>query len=783
MSYFDIPEELRSIPNWCLSGKKGAPLYVDEEGRITAARVNDPSTFMTFEKALKYAENKKLSIGFVLTKDNPYIAIDLDVIDEASQLRKGQPIDKTKWSTKSDFNRFWKIVKAFDSYTEKSRHGKGLHIWLKSDTVFKGRKRDGVEIYSHSHFIICTGEIVNNERIKSNEQLLNTLIEEISSAPIEVELHEFEEEQTDQEIWQIAKTAENKEKFIALCEGRWQELKYPSQSEADLALMSMFAFYSISNLQCRRMFRQTALGKRDKANVNNEYLNATLKRIRARQKTEQLELESVIKSGKEIAAKFAKEDVIHDLETKRKIEKSVATLLDSKFAETMMPLPEEAADDNITWPPGPAGQLASWIYDISPRPVKEIAIATALAFIAGVCGYSHAIPQSGLNMYFIVVAKSGTGKEAIHSGMGAILTEIRKTCPEIERFLDFNEFVSANALVKACQNKRSFVNVWGEFGRHIQRMANERDHSSQAHQIRTQLTNLYQKSGPSSYAGGMNYSNSEKSIQSVTGVAFSLIGETTPATYYESLTRQMMEDGFLSRFLVIEYKGERPSLNIDRSIEMPEVLKNRIISLTMKSVVVIDNLDRVHIEFSDEAKQISEGFNILCDNSIMATEDDGIRQMWNRAHLKALRIAGLLATFANDEAPVIGAKELSWAIKLIQLDIENMLEKYMQGDIGSGDDTRTRKMKNIIVDYFKKDKKVHGSKTVKSQGIISRMYIQQECSKVAVFYNHRLGKTLAVDTTITNLIQDGYLLEVDNAKFKGFPLHGRNYIVSNHDAW
>ncbi|WP_054644785.1 phage NrS-1 polymerase family protein [Thermoanaerobacter thermocopriae] len=65
---------------------------------------------------------------------------------------------------------------------------------------------------------------------------------------------------TDEEILEKARTAENHKEFNLLWEGKWQEAGYPSQSEADLALCCMLAFWSGKNKeQMDRLFRNSGL--------------------------------------------------------------------------------------------------------------------------------------------------------------------------------------------------------------------------------------------------------------------------------------------------------------------------------------------------------------------------------------------------------------------------------------------------------------------------------------------------------------------------------------------
>lgn len=138
-------------------------------------------------------------------------------------------------------------MRHFNTYTELSRSGKGLHIWCLGE-IGAGRRRDRIEVYSQERYMICTGRVVMGAELQERQELLNTMIAEMGPAGGKaIELVEIGETDSDEVLWNRAATAYNDYKFKELCSGQWKELGYKSQSEADLALMSMFTFYSASN--------------------------------------------------------------------------------------------------------------------------------------------------------------------------------------------------------------------------------------------------------------------------------------------------------------------------------------------------------------------------------------------------------------------------------------------------------------------------------------------------------------------------------------------------------
>jgi putative DNA primase/helicase len=141
-----IPEELRVRPQWVVWKAVGdKPDKVPHSARTgRKASSTDLLTWATFQEALKAYENGEYAgVGFVFSSADRYTGIDLDnCVDGDGEI--------AGWALE--------IVRYFDSYTELSASGTGLHIIVRGDVP--NRRKDEVEVYSSKRFFTVTGHVV-----------------------------------------------------------------------------------------------------------------------------------------------------------------------------------------------------------------------------------------------------------------------------------------------------------------------------------------------------------------------------------------------------------------------------------------------------------------------------------------------------------------------------------------------------------------------------------------------------------------------------------------------
>jgi hypothetical protein len=250
-SWSRIPTALRERTQWALAGADKRPLTIDG----LAASSTDQSTWATFDVVCRAAAAKGLGIGYMLLESDPFTCIDLDVKDDT-------PPEHTA--------RFQRIIDASDSYTERSRTGRGYHVWVEGK-IGKGRKRDGVEVYSQERFIICTGDVYIDKPVSNQQEMLDTLIGEMGAEPAA----DFQVDGEDFPDFALAgRAATDKGELGRLFSGDW-EGRYPSQSEADLATVKLLLPHTESPRECWCTFRLSKLGQREKAK-RRDYAQSTL---------------------------------------------------------------------------------------------------------------------------------------------------------------------------------------------------------------------------------------------------------------------------------------------------------------------------------------------------------------------------------------------------------------------------------------------------------------------------------------------------------------------------
>lgn len=789
---FAIPDELRSLKQWILwryedKGSK-KPTKVPYSIRNYMADVTKPSDWATFDEAFNIFQFGGYDgIGLVFTDNDPYTFIDLD---DCSKLANGEPNPNVT----SDLKRQHDVFKEFDSYAEISPSGNGLHIIVKGK-IPQGRRRSFIEIYSSQRYATMTGNVYHNKMIADRQEILTLLFNQMGGSPKLTSYSGNEPEtQTDEKIIEAATNASNGDKFRHLFSGDWSQY-YQSQSEGDFALIDIIAFYTQNRNQIARIFRKSGLGQRDKAN-RKDYLdwmiNKSFDRI----------LPSIDFDGFRIALEEKihankSNSIIYDTDNGSSINDGSAIYHDVQngpvaqrsepIAHNGLVVGSNPTGTTILPPPGLVGELARFIYEAAPRPVPEIALAAAIGLMAGVCGRAYNVSGTGLNQYVLLLANTGTGKEAMASGIDKVVNAVSMQVPVASEFIGPSEIASGQALVKYLSNKsQSFVSILGEFGLRLQAMSSI--HANGAEKtLKRMLLNLYNKSGHGQVERPSIYADNEKNTNLISSPAFSILGESTPETFYSALTEEMIAEGLLPRFMLIEYKGKRPEFNPNHITSQPPLfLIDKVATLMANAKTIMANRRVTNIELDDEAKKIVEAFDKLADGKINSTDSEVTRQLWNRAHIKVLKIAGLIAVGVNPFNPLIIKDYVLWAKGMVENDIRALSAKFESGEVGRNSDEikQSTDMYRIIKDYIIKDwdkiKSYCTEQRMHSEKVIPYYYINKRLSNVVSFKKDRLGANVAIKKTIQVLIDGGVLVEAPRKQLiDKYGTTQKAYLVAN----
>lgn len=774
----NIPYELQLLNQWCVwryeTTDNGKKTKIPCTVRGYNLSVTNSLQYTNFENVCRAVNEGKFDgIGIVLTEDDPYCVIDLDHIDAS---------EEELIATQRN------IVTTFaNTYAEYSPSGLGLHIICRAK-IGDGRKRKGIEMYSQKRFITMTGNVFANKPISDCQAKVTGLYQRLGKTISNELIHNQMQSMTDEELYNVCCHAKNGDKFLDLWQGNWERY-YASQSEADFALIDILSHFSRNAEQIDRMFMYSALSKRDKAQRKKyrmDMIKASFDNY-----IPPIDFEALTKNLKESQQKYSPERLEFKILTLAELfPDEIATIEERPFVEldsVDLGYPIDTSELDKLLPKGLVRDIAKFIYAQSQRPVAKIAIIGAMGMMAGICGRAYNVSSTGLNNYFVLLAKTGVGKESMSAGINKLFSSIRPQQPQVEKFLGLNELVSGSALLKyLSEHSNSFLSIQGEFGLKMKAMSSKTV-SSHLLQLRRIILDLYNKSGATDRLQSTVYADSAKKIDAIQSPAFSILGESTPETFYEALSDGLVEEGLMSRFTVVEYDGIRVASNKHHGdVVVPEDLKNNLLTLC-SNVLTLNGTDKcIKVNIDEEADKIFDDFDVFATKMINESINNSYAQLWNRAHLKALKLSALMAVGQNIYMPTINAEVAKWAVNFVTADVNNMIQKYRIGVIGVIGDENAQLgdvAKSLVLYFTGEMRGTNKENHLRTQGVISYRKLYDLTRNLKSIRRAMGGSKLNIYKVIMTLEEMGLIEKIKKVDMiSKFNLRGDGYAILNLDG-
>lgn len=370
---------------------------------------------------------------------------------------------------------------------------------------------------------------------------------------------------------------------------------------------------------------------------------------------------------------------------------------------------------------GVLGAIAQWAYDTSRRPVPEFSILAAVGFLSVLFGRRAVGPTgAGLNMYLVGIAGPGFGKEHPLKAVQTLAVDM-----QMPFLIGPGEVTSGSAIEKVVRRRPVFLMPWDELGVVLQSV-NGRGSSSWAQTIRKVLLEIFSKS--TSMWSGKEHADPEKdsSAEPVFSPTVSLMGMSTPTTFYKGITEESLTDGFVARLVVTE-----PTVRPERH-SAPPILVTPV-SLLTAIKKCRDDFPKAGGELSQaawrmatqrpalytvpwETAEAEKRWTDIEDWQIAEIEDNGASEgIVGRTAEQTIKLATIRAISRNPSSPSVSVKDVDWGHAIVQASLTSInrgVEEYMAG-------SQFEELCKAILSALRasKDKSLPQSQLVRKRGV------------------------------------------------------------------
>lgn len=324
--------------------------------------------------------------------------------------------------------------------------------------------------------------------------------------------------------------------------------------------------------------------------------------------------------------------------------------------------------------PGVLGAMVNWVNSTSSKPQPYFAVQAALAFGSVVMGRKFCTTQKNwTNLYFLNIAVSGGGKEHAKT----VIEECLRAAG-LDQLIGACEYTSDSAIDSLLLDKPTHISIIDEMGLLLEVGNSKNNHNGGT--ARKRLMEMFGRSHstltPKAYstAGLSKEARKQQSSRAVENPSLTVLGMTTPGTFYNAVGSGSLKDGFLNRFIIVNSDlGRQPSQDVDYTAPPEDVIRwAKTSRIKGAGDIAHTQIDTQHdtrpeptvLAFDPAAAQLFKKLDAQCIARMDELEEQGLSEMYVRVREIAMKVSLIVGHSCGSDS--INAEHAQWAIDYVR---------------------------------------------------------------------------------------------------------------------
>lgn len=323
--------------------------------------------------------------------------------------------------------------------------------------------------------------------------------------------------------------------------------------------------------------------------------------------------------------------------------------------------------------PGLVGDIIQHNLNTALFPQPILALGGALALMSTITGHKVCSERLQTNIYVMGLCDSGGGKEHAR--------KLNKQCLHLaglENLIGPESIGSSAGLVSSISEERVRLFQLDEIARLLHTIGSPTT-APHLYNIISVLLKLYSSAGDI-YVGEA-YADIKK-VKRIHWPHAVLYGTAPPESFYSNLSKEDLQDGFVSRLLIFETDNHRPKATTNSAADPPQVILDQI-RYWHEHRPTKGNIANLYPE-PRSLQWDQDSTAILAGLSEMATEEESklrkkknpLAAMWLRVVENAKKLAMLHACSSQGTGvEVVKGESTAWAFELVEFLTRRMLNR------------------------------------------------------------------------------------------------------------